>query len=180
MSVLYTAVERFDATAGERWTKFVAWSGLSQLREVISLDGILCPNFFLGRLSDQDWRHNIDEDFKIHFFRDLDYVLARVGDNMRVNVLAVVQSPPGSGLDSFSDPRFVFRGFDLLEVNGGDISALLNCGGFPKAFANTELSDCGLLTNHERTMSVQHVLRQEYPDEHHADCDIWTIWTMNR
>lgn len=25
---------------------------------------------------------------------------------------------------------------------------------------------------------VQKRLRAEYPDEHHADCDVWAIWQM--
>jgi hypothetical protein len=94
-----------------------------------------------------------------------------------VNVLALLQNPTDDEVRSFSDHRFVFRGFDLIELQTG-ISALVNCGGFPKAFSSTDLSDCGLLMEHARALSVQKLLRAEYPDEPHADCDAWAIWRM--
>jgi hypothetical protein len=46
MAVVYAAVKRFDPGCGEARPKFIAWSGLTQLREVVSLDGILCPTGF--------------------------------------------------------------------------------------------------------------------------------------
>lgn len=112
-------------------------------------------------------------------FHDLDYVLRRVAGDDRVNVLALIQNPTDADLGSFTDTRFVFRGFDLVDLQTG-ISALVNCGGFDKAFASTELSDCGLLTDHSRALSVQKGLKAEYPDEHHANCDVWAIWQLKQ
>jgi hypothetical protein len=63
MAVVYSAVKRFDPAWGDNWTKFVAWSGLTQLREVVSLDGILCPTVFQD-LTAEDWRHNVQWDFQ--------------------------------------------------------------------------------------------------------------------
>jgi hypothetical protein len=176
MPVVYSAVKRFDPGCGEAWPKFIEWSGLTQLREVVSLDLILCPTVF-GELTDEDWQHNVQEDFKITLFHDLDYVLGKVARGDRVNVLALLQNPADDEIRSFNDSRFVFRGFDLVELQTG-ISALVNCGGFDKAFAPTELSDCGLLADHARALSVQQRLRAEYPDEHHADCDVWAVWQL--
>ena len=95
-----------------------------------------------------------------------------------MNVLALMENPTDEEVRAFNDDRFIFRGFDLVELQTG-ISALVNCGGFPKAFSSTDLSDCGLLTDHAKALSVQKLLRAEYPDEHHADCDVWAIWQMN-
>jgi hypothetical protein len=173
MPVIYSAVKRFDPSCGDKWTKFIAWSGLTQLREVVSLDGILGPTVF-RELIDEDWQHNVQEDFKITFFYDLDHVLGKVARDERVNVLAPMQNPTEDEFRSFSDQRFVFRGFDLVELQTG-ISALVNCGGFDKAFSRADLSDCGLLTDHTTAASVQKRLRDEYPDEPHADCDVWAI-----
>jgi len=78
-------------------------------------------------------------------------------------------------LRSFSDDRFAYRGFDLVELQTG-IRALVNCGGFPKAFSSSDLSTCGLLIDHAKAMSVRKLLRAGYPDEHHANCDVWAIW----
>ena len=89
----------------------------------------------------------------------------------------MIQNPTEDEVRSFSDHRFVFRGFDLVELQTG-ISALVNCGGFPKAFSPADHSDCGLLTDHAKALSVQNLLRAEYPDEPHADCDVWAIWQM--
>ena len=61
MQVVYSAVKRFDPACGDNWTKFIAWSGLTQLRELVSLDGILCPTVF-QELTAEDWQHNVQED----------------------------------------------------------------------------------------------------------------------
>jgi hypothetical protein len=174
MTIVYSAVTRFDPDCGEEWEKFIEWSGLTQLREVISLDGLLCPTVF-QELTEEDWQHNVHADYKTHLFRDLDYLLHKVSEDKRMNLLAVMQEPTATDLHSFVDPHFVFRGCDLIETEGS-VSALVNCGGFDKAFSNTDLSEYGLLTDHAKALSVQQLLRNEYPDEHHAECDVWAIW----
>jgi len=179
MTTLFTAVERFDPSCGERWRSYIEWSRLRQLREVISLDGVLCPNFFQD-LIDEDWRHNVQADFKTHLFLDLDHVVRRTRNVEATNVLAVIENPTTEEIANFQHPHFVFRGFDLSEKFGGDVSVLLNCGGFDKAFLSSELSACGLLTEHARALEIQRLLHTEYPDEHHADCDIWAIWHLTR
>ncbi len=178
MPAIYSAVQRFDPACGDNWTNFIEWCGLTQLREVISLDSVLCPTvIFIDELTAEDWQHVINENFKCHLFHDLDYMLGKVDGNDRVNVLALIQNPTEDQVLSFSDGRFVFRGFDLVELQTG-ISALVNCSGFDNAFSRADLSDCGLLTDHATAASVQKRLRQEYPDEPHADCDVWAIWQM--
>lgn len=178
MPVIYSAVKRFDPACGENWAKFIAWSGLTQLREVISLDCALCPSIIvIDELTVEDWQHNVNESLKCDLFHDLEYLLGKVAGIERVNVLALVQNPTDDEIRSFNDPRFVFRGFDLVELQTG-ISALVNCGGFDKVFASTDLSDCGLLADHAKALNVQERLRAEYPDEPHANCDLWAIWQM--
>jgi hypothetical protein len=58
------------------------------------------------------------------------------------------------------------------------MSALTNCGGFPNAFANSELSQTGLLLDFHRAFEVQQLLRAQYPDEHHANCHVWAIFRL--
>jgi hypothetical protein len=179
MPVIYSAVKQFDPSCGDKWTKFIEWCGLTQLREVISLDCILCPSVIvIDELTPEDWHYNVSENFICHLFRDLEYLLGKVAGSDRMNVLALMQNPTEEDVRAFNDNRFIFRGFDLLEVHVADISALVNCGGFPKAFAPTDLSDCGLLVDHAKVLRIQTLLRAEYPDEHHADCDVWAIWQM--
>ena len=86
-----------------------------------------------------------------------------------------MHEPKTEDVQSFADQRFVFRGYDLTD---GSISALVNCSGFDKAFASTDLSEYGLLTDHAQTVRVQQLLRSEYPDEPHATCDVWAVWQM--
>lgn len=178
MPVVYSAVRRFDPSVSEGWSKYIAWSGLTQLREVISLDGILCSTIF-QELTAEDWQRNVQEDYKTHLFHNLDYVVRKAASDERVNILALLQNPTVDELRSFSDSRFEFRGFDLVDVHG-DISALVNCGGFDRAFRPADLSDCGLLADHAQAMAVQKLLRQNYADEPHAVCDVWAIWQMQR
>lgn len=176
MPLFYSAVKRFDPACSDPWARFIEWSGLTQLREVVSLDLILCPTVFQELIA-EDWQHNVQEDFKTSLFHDLDYVVRRVAGNDRVNVFALMQNPTEGEVRSLTDPRFVFRGFDLVELQTG-ISALVNCGGFNKVFASTDLSNCGLLADHAKASNVQERLRAEYPDEPHANCDLWAIWQM--
>jgi hypothetical protein len=174
-SVVYTATKRCDPETHPAWPKFIAQSRLTQLREVVSLDEVLCPNVF-DELTAEDWKHNVQADFKTHLFHDLDHVLARVTGTV-ANVLALIEEPSATDVASFRDSRFVFCGFDLLDKHGG-ISSLINCGGFDRAFQPGELSGCGLLEDHARAIAVQRLMRSEYPDKPHARCRVWAIWRL--
>ena len=132
------------------WPKFVAWSRLTQLREVVSLDGILCPNVF-HELTAEDWKHNVHANCKTHLFYDPDHVAARTA-GQAVNVLALIEEPGPAAVASFQDPRFGFCGFDLIEEQSG-ISALVNCGGFDKAFQPADLCECGLLVDYAKAVN---------------------------
>lgn len=177
MTILYTAVKRFAPDCREDWGKYIEGSGLTQLREVVSLDGLLCPNL-VDEIRDSDWEFLEGIDSKYQYFTDVDYLLKRLNGISGYNLLTVCKSPDEKDLKSFSDSRFTFCGFDLAERDGGAISALVNCGGFPEAFDNTELSECGLLTELDRANEVRRLLRQKYPREHHAYCDVWALWKM--
>jgi hypothetical protein len=176
--VFYTAVKRFAPSLAENWGQYIAWSGLTQLREVVSRDNCLCPTLF-AEFTAEDWEHNVHEDFKLDLFYDLDHVLKKATGDERVSVLALMENPSAEDVAAFTDPRFAFRGYDLLDVHG-DISALVNCGGFDKAFSNAELSEYGLIADRQRAFDIRQALREQYPDEHHAVCNVWAIWQMRR
>lgn len=174
MRTLFVAKRPFDPSVGDGWDRYVAWSGLSQLREVVSLDTMLCPTV-PAELTAADWDYNVHADYLVFFFRSLDYLLNRVTANGRLNILAVLQNPTAADLAVVTLPGFAFAGFDLVDVHG-DVSALTNCGGFEGVFAKAELSELGLLTDLSRAQAVQASLRVHYPGEPHADCDVWAIW----
>jgi hypothetical protein len=169
----FIATETFTPQKDERWRSYIAWSGLKQLDEVVSLDSMLCPTL-LPEVKDDYWPHIINENFLLNYFVDLNFLLAQVEGVPERNLLGVVRGPK-TAERSISDQRFEFMGYDLLEVAGG-VSALTNCGGFSRAFNNSELSPKGLITSHGRAVEVQAALRKEYPEEHHADCDVWEIY----
>ena len=85
--------------------------------------------------------------------------------------MAAALNPAIEQAGALQDSHFSFCGYDLVEVEGG-VSALVNCGGFPKSFDNSELNSNGLIEKLERARVVQDSLRSEYPDEHHADCNV--------
>ena len=172
----YIAVEPFDPSFGESWTEYMAWARLSQLEEVVALDASLCPRV-IDSLEGEDWKHNVQQDGLIDFFRNVDYLRERVRDVPSFNILAAVLNPSHECREALADPRFDFKGYDLI---GGGMSALTNCGGFPLSFQNTELSRAGLLPTLSCAREVAVSLRTHYPDHNHADCDIWALWKMVR
>lgn len=173
----YGAVERFGPADGDLWSNYIACSGMPpHLTEVVTLDGSLCPNLVTA-LTDEDWQHNVHEDGMIFFFRDLDYFLSRFDAPDNYQVLAVIPNPQGQ--EALDDPRFAFIGYDLLEGDlTGGTSALTNCGGFEKAFAPSDLSEYGLVSDYDKAVQVNRLLREYYPDEPHAFCDMYALWRM--
>ncbi len=174
MGPLYIVTERFDSHRGSGWQRYVAWSGLTQLTEVVSLDAMLCP-YVVDDIRDTDWPHIVNEDFMLSFFRDLDYLRQRVGDTRGKNLLCVFRNPPVPPSVPMGRKNFAFEGYDLVDVHGG-VSALTNCGGFPKAFGNTELSPHGLLPSLDRAYEVQRSLQVHYSGQGHAQCHVWAIF----
>lgn len=188
--VWYTIVRRFGPEWAERmwsddrppltWQGYLEWSGLHQLDEVVGLDTMLCAPAVppdSEPLTVEDWEHVVNRDFRLHYYRDLEYLLARVPLRPELMVLAAMEGPPEEGVPPLDDPRFVFLGYEVLDEHG-DVSALTNCGGFPLAFENSELNRFGLLDGVGRAYKVRGALRERYPGEHHARCDVWGVWRM--
>src|SRR5262249_8978200 len=61
MQPWFIATETFTPRS-DAWAKYVAWSGLTQLDEVVSLDPMLCPSV-LPDIKPQYWPHIVNEDF---------------------------------------------------------------------------------------------------------------------
>ena len=173
MSIGYVAVEQFNQTRGERWNKYIEWSGLTHLKEVISLDGILCPNL-IKELSNEDWNYSLWEE-GIYCFSDLNYLLKRIDHSKKYNILAIIKNPIIPFPHGFNDFDFEFIGYDLIEENGG-ISALTNCGGFDNSFHRTDLSEYGLISDFQKAIEIKRLLKENNPEELHAICDLWVIW----
>ena len=172
MQFLYIAKERFDPSRGTEWTKYIEWSGLTQLTEVVTLDGMLGP-VALGETKDSYWPHIVNEDWMLDFFVDLEFLLSQLADTNELNILSVIRKP-STDVHSIDWGGFIFLGYDLLDQEGS-ISALTNCGGFPDVFANSELSQFGLIPDFDRAVEIQDMLRRKLPEDRHAHCDIWAF-----
>ena len=178
MGPLFIVTERFDQSRGDSWHSYVESFGLDQVAEVVSLDASLCPTV-VSEVDDADWPHVVNESFMLDYFTDLEYLLGRCDGIEGRNLLCVFRNPEVLPVPPDTSWGFRFEGCDLVDVQGG-VSALSNCGGFPKAFANTELSSCGLLSSLERAQEVQRALKCYYPSEAHADCHVWAVFRASQ
>jgi hypothetical protein len=170
---LYIALERFDAERGEEWGRYVAWSGLTQVQELVSLDTMLCPSV-VGELIDTDWPHIVSESFMLDYFTDLDFLVERAGDLTGKNLLCVFRNPEAAPSFPRSQMRFELLGYELVDVTGA-ASPTTNCGGFPDIFSTAELNRYGLFDSIERAREVQAALYGKYQGRDHTWTHLWAV-----
>jgi hypothetical protein len=173
MNPLFIATEPFTPQDGDRWRNYIHWSGLTQLRELVSLDHMLCPPI-LTEIKADYWPHIVNEDFMLNYFLNLEFLKREIASVARRNLLCVLRNPSEEPARPPAE-EFQFLGYDLVDVQNS-ASALTNCGGFPDVFLNSELSSVGLLPDFRRAVQVQTGLRSGYPEEIHANCNLWAIF----
>ena len=173
---LFIATERFNPSNGEKWRKYFDWAKIPALTEVVSLDSILCGRLVEERCG-EDWNHIVKADFRLDYFYHLDYLLSRVQDRKRRNILGLYRNTDVHIAESPSSGDFIFKGYDLIEEQT-QVSALTNCGGFPDVFDNTELNSCGLIGNFNRAREIRRLLAKKHPEELHAQCEMYAIWRL--
>ena len=173
MSRFYMATERFGPAA-EGWAKYLEWAKIPNLKEVVSLDGMLCPPL-IEHFNDEDWDHTVQIGERVEF-SDLPYLLKRIEGRHPRNVLLAIRNP--NSRDAVEpQSAWSFVGFDLIE-DLTRISALVNCGGFPESFKNEELNEFGLIASRDRAAEIQIALRTNNPNEPHAACEIYQLWRL--
>jgi hypothetical protein len=91
MTPWFIATEKFDPSEAG-WPKYIAWSGLKQLDEVVSLDTSLCPTV-LPNIKPEYCNHIVNEDFMLHFFTDLDYLRGETVTISRKTLRAFFEIP---------------------------------------------------------------------------------------
>ena len=107
----FLATRRFTLEDGEAWSKYIHFSGLTQLREVVSLDSLLCPKL-LTETKAEYWPHVVNEDFLTDFFTNFDFLMQQVAHIENKNVLCVFRNPS----EKPACPEvaaFEFLGYDL-------------------------------------------------------------------
>lgn len=174
MSPLFIAKERFEPSAGARWDEYVRWASIPNLVEVVTLDSMLCPRL-VTELIAEDWAHVVNEDYRLDYFTDLNYLLGRIATTPRRNVLGLYRNPESHINVAPASDEFTFIGYDLIE-DRTQISALTNCGGFPETFSNQELNERGLIQSFGRAREIQRLLPINNPEEHHANCEMYAVW----
>lgn len=174
MTPWFIATEPFTPE-DKSWTKYIDWSGLKQLDELVSLDPILCPSV-LKEVKDNYWPHIVNEAFMLPFFVDFDFLKTEIEKIEKKNVLCVFRNPTEQPT---APPvaRFEFLGYDLVDFQHS-ASALTNCGGFADVFDNSELSHFGLIPELKRALEIQRKLSQAYPEEVHAQCHLWAVFRI--
>ena len=169
----YTVREPFGPWEGDPWQKYIEWSGLTQLTEILT-GGAHCQ-ILVSLDCDEDWHHNVNEDFHLDLFWDLDYLRQKIPEGREYNLLAIARNPAENPSNWQPQPNFNYAGCDLVDPMTG-VSALTYCRGFPDAFNNSEISPLGLIPDWHRAVELQSALAKAYPEEPHAQCDVWTIW----
>jgi hypothetical protein len=169
---IYTLRERFTPDSGERWKDYLAFSLFRNVTELVTLDSLLCPDL-IENLLDDDWNHNIHEDFRTTLFRDPEYLLGRQPLNSsRHQLLAILERPDGSENVPFG---FTRCGFDIMDSYVGN-STLTNCGPIPEAFDPSIVNDFGLLDDCTKAIEVRDRMRRLQPDDPHLGaCEVWSV-----
>jgi len=174
---LFIATERFDSANGDAWLKYCNWAKIPKLVEIVGLDALLCKHL-IKEFLDEDWNHIVNADFRLDYFYDLDYLVQRVREFSRRNILGLYRNPQRHIFNPPEPGEFIFVGYDLIEEQT-QISAINNCGGFPDAFSNDELNRFGLIDLFDRAVEIKRLLAELHPEEHHAQCELYAVWRLN-
>jgi len=179
MTIYYTARGAFDQDydpSGLSWKKYIEFSRLDHLVELVSLDGML--NEVLvepDRNNEEDWECIVcDQEYETGFFTTLDFVLQRTKQMDRFNLVAVAIEPTQDCKDVLLD-GFEFVGYDLVDKEYS-ISALTNCGGFDETFLPADLNKYGLIDDYTKAFDIKKRLLINNPDEYHADTNAIAVW----
>jgi hypothetical protein len=184
MEVSYTATEKFTPTSRRTyqgrdmpWQGYIAWSKLTHVKEIVTLDGILGKRV-VKRDNELDADFLVWGDYIPDLYNNLPYLLSKLQalDPSGYNLLAVIKEP-AAPCETTPLEGFDFIGYDLLDAYGG-ISALTNCGGFSNTFLPQDLNQYGLISAYDMARTTKKNLLMNNPDEHHANCNVWAIWRM--
>lgn len=179
MDYWYTARETYDKYSdvdGSSWREYMEFSKLTHLVEVVSLDSMLNGLAFEpDRGENGDWGSIVTDGFhETGLFKSMDYVIKKVKDKKRFNLLTVVKEP-SEKCEEIEIPGFDFVGYDLLDKEYL-ASALSNCGGFDETFSPRDLNHYGLIDTFEKAYEIRDRLFKNNPEEDHADCYVFGLW----
>ncbi|GAB5407127.1 MAG: hypothetical protein Aurels2KO_53580 [Aureliella sp.] len=169
---LYTLRERFTANLQRRFDDYRTFSGFHHITELVTLDSMMCPDL-VAEMRAEDWKHNVQEDFRTGLFRDADYLLRRQPlDASKHQLIAALESPPKHA----PVPNgFAVCGHDIVDSYFGN-STLTNCGPIPEAFEPNEINELGLIDDRDRAFAIRDTLRKLQPEDPHLGaCEVWSL-----
>ena len=168
----FTARQRFISSQTQDWQSYIQFSGFTHIIEVVTLDSILCPDL-IDDLTDEDWSHNLQADYRVTWFTDLAYLRQRIHWRPdQDQLLAILESP--THIHEVPS-KFEFCGFDIVDEHDGN-SVLTNCGQFPDIFSPSVVNSLGLLPNLEQANTIAAQIRAAFPDDPHCrNCRVWQI-----
>lgn len=169
---LYTIRKRFTVASSDRWTTYIKFSGLEHVHEIVSLDCSLCPEIVTD-LTEEDWKHNVHEAYRITLFRDSDYLKSRQPlDPSQNQILSIIESPRG---DETAPAGFFMCGFDIMDSDF-HYSAITNCGQMPDIFDASIVNETGLISTVDVANEIRDRMRRAMPDDPHlGKCEVWSI-----
>jgi hypothetical protein len=176
MKIYYAARGAFDKFLDEGWQKYIEFSGLHHLTEVVSLDCSLNEDLVESdRENEADWTHIVTEDlYETGLYTTIDFVVQKMKPVDRFNLLAA-SIEPGAECRHLDLKDFDFVGYDLLDRSFGN-SALTNCGRADECFLPTDLNVYGLIDEYDKTRKVQNCLLETNPEEYHSDTVLVAVW----
>lgn len=179
MTFLYTVRGTYDKSYDEdgmSWDKYIKWSKLAHLTELVSLDGLLNESLVEPDYDNaDDWNYiHVVEQCQTGFFTTIDFVYKRLNKKAKFNLLTVVLAPDQE-CNKMNVDGYEFIGYDLLDQDFS-ISALTNCGGFDETFLPTDLNDKGLIDELEKAYDIKKRLLENNPENHHADTIVIAVW----
>jgi hypothetical protein len=169
---LYTARERFTPATADGWANYVAWIGFSHIQELVSLDNTLCADL-IRELAYADWSHNVQADYRITWFHDVDYLRQRFPWRAgRDQIIAMIEQPL---VEQPQPLGFTACGFDILD-SYDSISVLTNCGPLPGIIDPNAVNIWGLIPSLTTVNAIAERIRTEFPEEPHCgDCRVWQV-----
>ncbi len=185
MTINYTARSifskgsKFSKSSGAielSWDKYIAWSKLTHLTELITLDRMYDEDLVVPDYKNaEDWNYIVDHGIYLtDLYTTQDYVLRKVGPVKKFNLLAAAIEPK-EDCKSVLMEDFEFVGYELLDQSFS-ISALTNCGGFNNTFKATDLNRFGLITDFAQALDIRRRLLENNLEEYHADTILIAVW----
>ena len=136
------------------------------------MDHMLCCNT-VEEVLDEDWDHNVHEDFRLDLFRDAEYPLQRHEiEPGRYQLLAICEQP---AKDTDVPDGFTVCGHDIMDSYVGN-STLTNCGRIPEAFTPGDVNRYGLIDHQDTAYAIRDKLRTLQPEDPHlGNCEVWLL-----